>query len=729
MVDDTNYITPHEAALAVVATAMKKARLHITTLILNALMGGFLFSSGSMLYIMIHANSPSAETNNPGLLDILGGIGFGIGLFYVVIMGVDLYNSNILFFSVGLLRGAISIWDLLISWFVSIFGNIGGSLFMSYILVHLSTISRSADAISASIRIAEEKVHPNFIEIFLKGCGGNFFVCLAIYLQLMAKPLHVKCLMLVLPVLTFVTIGFSHTIADMGLMFTAMLNGTNVTVAEYIWKILIPTALGNALGGFMFSLILPFYLHLVVVERDRKRLSLPTYEARDEQPELNMDSRVVRITSKERKEFDDVDETDSSNTSNAAMSEFDNNYNEKYDLQMHDQSTLSRRSTAHSRYPTKSISHTTTATTEINNDSHSNTNLNAENNNTDSHEWSSNDLDSSMYNPSFSLYSANSDVASVPEPYYANVSQKFDKDNHDVLNKASRSCTLGLKDVKRHIRSPPGVFPVRGMGAPLIREKHIEDPTYIDEDLKPLSEGQNSHDRNENILSRIQTASSYRQNVIERIKTIEKEEKEDYKLSGGYDVEQSKPSAQLKRVLTRIVTSKHSTTNHDDIETGTSRTTQSPFPFNRPDNVRSYDTVSVSESTGSGFKSFYSQRRKSFREVGITGRAAMMANNTAGVDNYSLSDINQHNKTPQMSRFPSNATKKFGELSRKSSLIPRKTQSFHETVNYLKEKNETKDDANHLKKVKKVTTYNIGEHDEGGSSDESKSDSTLNNEH
>lgn len=719
MVDDTNYITPHEAALAVVATSMKKARLHITTLILNALMGGFLFSSGSILYIMIHSNNPSAETNNPGLLDILGGIAFGIGLFYVVIMGVDLYNSNILFFSVGLLRGAISIWDLLISWFISLFGNIGGSLFMSYILVHLSTISESADVISTSVDIGEAKARPNFIEVFLKGCGGNFFVCLAIYLQLMAKPLHVKFLMLVLPVLTFVTIGFSHTIADMGLMFTAMLNGANVTVAEYIWRVLIPTALGNALGGFTFSLILPFYLHLIVVERDRKKLSLPTYEARDEQPELNMDSRVVRISSKEREEFGGANETVSSNTSSTAIT--DNDYNEKYDVHLHGHSTLSNRSSIHSRYPVTNISHGTTTATEIHNVPHSTTDLNTKNNNINSHERSFSDLDSSMYNPSISLYSTNGDiVSSIPEPYFASTSPKFNKDNRNFLNRASRSYTLPSKDMKHRIRSPPGVFPVRGMGAPLIKERYIEDPTNINEALELFNDRQSSHKHNESILSRIQTASSHKHNIIERIKTIEKEEKEEFKLSGSYDVEQSKPSAQLKRVLTKIVSAKHNATEHNDIESGTSGTTQSPFPFNHPDNAHSYDVISVPESIGSGFKSLYSQRRKSFREVGVTDRAAIMANNTAGVDNYSRSDISQHDKTPQMSRFPSNVTRKFSELSMKSALTSPKTPSFFEPMSRLKSKAEAKDDTNHIKKEKK-------QH-EDDSYDESKSDSTSNNE-
>ncbi|KAG0656600.1 hypothetical protein C6P45_002639 [Maudiozyma exigua] len=130
MVDDSNYLTPHEAALAVVATCMKKARLQLDTLIINSILGGVLFSSGSVLYVAIHSENLDLLSNNPGILNLIGGLTYSVGLFYVVILGAELFNSNILFFSVGLLRNAATIYDLLISWFFSWLGNIAGSLFV-----------------------------------------------------------------------------------------------------------------------------------------------------------------------------------------------------------------------------------------------------------------------------------------------------------------------------------------------------------------------------------------------------------------------------------------------------------------------------------------------------------------------------------------------------------------------------------------------------------------------
>ncbi|AMD22269.1 HGL071Wp [Eremothecium sinecaudum] len=319
MADDSHYTTPHEAALAIVATAMKKSRLSLDTLLVNSTVGGILFSAGSMLFLAGHAGNLSLIESNPGLLDFLGAVTFVIGLFFVVMNGADLFNSNILFFSVALLRNAVSIYDLIVSWVLSWACNLIGTLFVCYVICHLSGVSSSADWVTASRLIVDQKAAHSFIETFIRGIAGNFFVSLAVYLQLMAKPPHVKLIIMVLPIFTFVAMGFTHVVADMYLIMMGMINGANLSVGRYIWALLLPSTLGNIVGGFIFSAIVPFYLHIIVVERDRKRLYLPEYAVRDEQTDVNVDSRVVRINSDEgRREGSDGSEKSSSTVSQSS---------------------------------------------------------------------------------------------------------------------------------------------------------------------------------------------------------------------------------------------------------------------------------------------------------------------------------------------------------------------------------------------------------------------------
>lgn len=294
MKDDANYLTTYETALAVVATSMKKARQPLDTLMVNSFMGGVLFTSGGMLHVMIQAECPGLMTNNEGIVHLLQGLLYPIGLFYVVLMGVDLFNSNVLFFAVGLARGAVSFIDLLISWIVSWWFNLVGTIFVCYIVCHYSAVSSLEMWIVGSRDVLMTKLTYRFHETLLKGMAGNFFVCLAIYLQLMAKPVHVKLVMMTLPIFTFVALGFTHSVADMFLIVIGLINGARTSVAEVAWKVFLPGALGNIIGGSFFALVIPWYLHIFVVEKDRKKLGLPLYDMRDQQPELNQDSRVVR---------------------------------------------------------------------------------------------------------------------------------------------------------------------------------------------------------------------------------------------------------------------------------------------------------------------------------------------------------------------------------------------------------------------------------------------------
>lgn len=324
MVDESLYLTTQEAALAVVATSMKKARLLIDTLAVNSLVGGILFSTGGMLHVMIQSRCPETMETNPGFILLLQGLVYPIGLFYVVVLGADLFNSNILFFTVGLARGAVSIVDLIISWLVSWWLNLVGNIFVCYVICHYSGVTSQALTVAGSIEILETKASASFVETLLKGVAGNFFVCLAVYLQLMAKPLHVKFMLMLIPIFSFVSMGFTHSVADMYMIIVGLINGANVSVATAAWKLFLPGAIGNIIGGSFFGLVIPWYLHLYVVERDQRRLRLPRYELRDEQPELNQDSRVIRVRTGEKEEEEDDEDAEPMNDLHEKSGDLDN---------------------------------------------------------------------------------------------------------------------------------------------------------------------------------------------------------------------------------------------------------------------------------------------------------------------------------------------------------------------------------------------------------------------
>ena len=630
MVDDTYYITPHETALAVVATAMKKARLRLDTLIINSTVGGLLFSAGGMLYLYSRAENPAMAETNPGIVNFLGAITYGIGLFYVVINGADLFNSNILFFSVGFLRGAVTICDLLVSWSISWLFNLGGSLFMCYVICYLSGVATSENMVAGSIYVSTSKASFSFIQTFIKGIAGNFCVCLAVYLQLMAKPLHVKYILITLPIFTFVAMGFTHVVADMYLVPMGMMNGAPVSVGKYIWKLLIPATLGNMVGGSFFAAVIPFYLHLFVVEQDRKKLELPDYDARDEQPELNMDSRVVR--------------TDPANIDDELDSEVE-------DLDQ-------------------------------------------------------NEKGSSVATDSFGsgeTYTDEEKTNMQPQRYIPRTrSSVFSS----ALNKTK---SAGFK--KRAMRSPAGVFPVQGMGDPLLREMSIADPSIVEKVKSKLSAQESRKEPNEQTLLDAEDSANHarlvseddiydpraagppsvenfdaysipsnyepplsgtisspqkqltnphvptaRLNKIPTFKDLEEEEEQEYKRGGGYDVNENKLGTKLEKALSHIAgkerssskSIKHSQASpvlpltHQDTEAFSKRTTdarvtrahteiQKPHPALLKSLRKSFNMSSASISAN--------ELQKRLSEVGVTQRAARAADNIAGLENFQDMDL------------------------------------------------------------------------------------------
>lgn len=597
--DDAYYLTPHEAALAVVATAMKKARLQIGTLGLNSVLGGVLFSAGSIMCVAAHAENPTLTRDNPGLADSFSGVLFGIGLFYVVIMGADLFNSNILFFSVGLLRRAVSVYDLLVSWSVSLIGNLAGSVFVSYLFCHVSAVTSSENWRTGSRLVVENKASFSFMETFLKGIAGNFFVCLAIYLQLMAKPLHVRLILIILPIFTFVSCGFTHVVADMVVSYIGMFNGADVSVGKYIWKLLIPAAIGNIIGGCAFSLVIPFYLHLVVVESDRKKLALPEYDARDEQPELNTDSRVVRISPLQEKE-----------------EEMENEEADEYE-------SLGKRELD-----------------EINGTG----------------EGSSSS--SSSISPRRSQSSRESSLREyTPTDYVLPVSRTM-----TLRSVNSRRSARSLQHALS-ARSPPGVFPVRGMGEPLRREKTIENPYFTTHPV-PTHELHEHDARNQNEFfgnrrpdwqrPHMAPSSSIDSNAIAP--------EDSRRPSNAYSVLEDRPGARLERVVTRLMENSHKAKTHNHLP----RTTQDTFPHNRPGLSPSYsgavgDLLSrhtsgkpdglLRHTRSSMAASDASSIERSLKRAGITRNAAIAANAVAGVANFEKLDF-----SPSQSRNPSHAT-------------------------------------------------------------------------
>jgi hypothetical protein len=91
---------------------------------------------------------------------------------------------------------------------------------------------------------------------------------MAVFLAISSREIISKIVSIWFPVMCFVGLGTDHVIANMYFIPLAIFLGAPapLTVSYYIWKSMIPSLLGNIVGGGVFTGALYWYLYLAGTE-------------------------------------------------------------------------------------------------------------------------------------------------------------------------------------------------------------------------------------------------------------------------------------------------------------------------------------------------------------------------------------------------------------------------------------------------------------------------------
>lgn len=243
--DSIDAYAPAEIAERAENAGVAKASLGtVPTLVLAVLAGAFI-AFGAMLYVMVTTDSGLGF----GPERLLGGVAFSLGLILVLIGGAELFTGNSLIVFAWA-DGKITGPRVLRNWGLVYAGNFVGATATAF-MVHWSGIHGLSDgAVGATaMRIAETKLALGPLEAFIRGILCNVLVCLAVWLCFAARTVASKILAIVFPISAFVALGFEHSIANMYLIPTGWLAGSDlVTLDGYAVGLVIVTA-GNVIGG------------------------------------------------------------------------------------------------------------------------------------------------------------------------------------------------------------------------------------------------------------------------------------------------------------------------------------------------------------------------------------------------------------------------------------------------------------------------------------------------
>lgn len=257
-------LLPQEMATKAEYLGQRKAEMPILTMFALAILAGAFIGLGAMFATTTAAGS--AEALPYGVVRVLTGLVFCLGLVLVIVGGAELFTGNNLIV-MAWASGKVSTYSLLRNWIIVYLGNFVGAIATAGMVFVSQQYKFGGGSVGlTALGIANSKVHLGFLQAIALGVLCNILVCLAVWLTFSARSTIDKIAAIIFPITAFVAAGFEHSIANMyfvpmGLLvrnfdpeFTALANldFTGLTWGNFLVGNLLPVTIGNIIGGSVF---------------------------------------------------------------------------------------------------------------------------------------------------------------------------------------------------------------------------------------------------------------------------------------------------------------------------------------------------------------------------------------------------------------------------------------------------------------------------------------------
>ncbi len=265
--------SPKEIAARVESVGVSKSTGEPLRVFALAMLAGAFIALGAVFYTVVTHDSTGVSA---GLMRLIGGLSFCLGLVLVVVAGAELFTGNNLIV-MAYVDGKVSLKQLLGNWTIVFIGNFIGALGI-LLLIYLSGHWQiGGGAVGTKVlAIANAKVNLTWMEAFTRGILCNILVCLAVWLCFAGRTVVDKVLAILFPITAFVAMGFEHSVANMYFISAGLLakqqpelvqlvgnmNLEQLTVSSFLLNNLVPVTLGNIIGGSVFVGLFYWFIYL-----------------------------------------------------------------------------------------------------------------------------------------------------------------------------------------------------------------------------------------------------------------------------------------------------------------------------------------------------------------------------------------------------------------------------------------------------------------------------------
>lgn len=258
--------------------SLQKTNASYFKLIVLGILAGVYIAFGAGIATLV--TSDLSKYIGIGLTKLIGGAVFSVGLMLVVIAGAELFTGNNLML-MSVLDKNVRFLRMLRKWGIVFAANFVGSVLFAFIMLQ-TDLWKSSDYLTGiqALKIANAKVNLTFTSAFFRAVACNWLVCLAVWMALASREIAGKILAIVFPIMTFVALGFEHSVANMYFIpMGIFLKGTeaaaasgldlaNLTWGHFLVGNLIPVTLGNIIGGSGFVGCLYWMVYVKGIVRD-----------------------------------------------------------------------------------------------------------------------------------------------------------------------------------------------------------------------------------------------------------------------------------------------------------------------------------------------------------------------------------------------------------------------------------------------------------------------------
>ena len=238
-------------------TGKKKGNLPIFKMFYLGIFAGIFIGFGGVSFLTMTGN---IKGDAAILGKLFGAFMFALGLMLVVFFSAELFTGNCLM-PIAVLDKKITLKQMLTNWVVVYAGNAVGSYIFAYVMFASGLFN--GEAMKANmINVAQAKVSLTFMQVVLRGVLCNVLVVAALWFQSASSDMPGKILAILFPIAAFTLCGYEHCVANMFMIPLGQLLGAEITFAQCWISNIIPSTIGNIIGGALVVAVPMYYTYL-----------------------------------------------------------------------------------------------------------------------------------------------------------------------------------------------------------------------------------------------------------------------------------------------------------------------------------------------------------------------------------------------------------------------------------------------------------------------------------